>query len=73
MKLKLQKVGNSLGISFPTEILEKLRLQEGDSLSLTETEEGIQLTLYDPEFERAMQLYQEGSTKYKNALRELAK
>ncbi|OKH25976.1 addiction module antidote protein [Hydrococcus rivularis NIES-593] len=73
MKLKLRKIGNSLGITIPKEVLEKFKLGEGDSLSLFETREGIQLTPYDPEFEKAMEIYREGSIKYKNALRELAK
>jgi antitoxin MazE len=73
MKLKLRKIGNSLGVTIPKEVLEKFKLGEGDSLSLIETREGIQLTPYDPEFEKAMEIYREGSIKYKNALRELAK
>jgi antitoxin MazE len=73
MKLKLRKIGNSLGVTIPKEVLEKFKLVEGDSLSLIETREGIQLTPYDPEFEKAMAIYREGSIKYKNALRELAK
>jgi antitoxin MazE len=73
MKLKLRKIGNSLGVTIPKEVLEKFKLVEGDSLSLIETREGIQLTPYDPEFEKAMEIYREGSIKYKNALRELAK
>lgn len=58
MKLKLRKIGNSLGITMPKEVLEKFKLGEGDSLSLIETREGIQLTPYDPEFEKAMEIYQ---------------
>jgi putative addiction module antidote len=73
MKLKLRKIGNSLGVTIPKEVLEKFKLGEGDSLSLLETREGIQLTPYDPEFEKAMEIYREGSIKYRNALKELAK
>lgn len=73
MKLKLRKIGNSLGVTLPKEVLEKFKLAEGDSLFLIETQEGIQLTPYDPEFEKAMAIYREGSIKYRNALKELAK
>ena len=73
MKLKLCKIGNSLGVTLPKEVLEKFKLSEGDSLSLIETREGIQLTPDEPEFEKAMTIYREGSIKYTNALRELAK
>ena len=73
MKLKLCKMGHSLGVTLPKEVLEKFKLSEGDSLSLIETREGIQLTPDEPEFEKAMAIYREGSIKYTNALRELAK
>jgi putative addiction module antidote len=73
MKIKLRKIGNSLGVTLPKEVLDKFKLGEGDSLSLIETREGIQLTPYDPEFEKAMEIYREGSIKYRNALKELAK
>ncbi len=73
MKLKLCKIGNSLGVTLPQEVLEKSKLSEGDSLSLIETREGIQLTPDEPEFEKGMAIYREGSIQYTNALRELAK
>ncbi|EAZ88529.1 AbrB/MazE/SpoVT family DNA-binding domain-containing protein [Crocosphaera chwakensis] len=73
MKLKLCKIGNSLGVMLPKEVLEKFKLSEGDSLSLIETKEGIQLTPDDSEFEKAIAIYREGSIKYTNALRDLAK
>jgi hypothetical protein len=40
---------------------------------LLETENGILLSPYDPEFETSMEFYQEASKKYRNALKELAK
>lgn len=71
--IAIQKIGDSLGITLPPEILEKLQVGEGDSIFITETTEGIQITTRDPEFEKAMEAYQKVSEKYKNALRELAK
>ncbi|MCL1463376.1 AbrB/MazE/SpoVT family DNA-binding domain-containing protein [Argonema galeatum] len=71
--LAIQKIGDSLGITLPTELLEKLKVGEGDSIFITETAEGIQITTRDPDFEKAMEIYKQGSEKYKNALRELAK
>ena len=71
-KLTIRRVGNSLGITFPKEILDKLNVSQGDSLFVVETPNGIELTPYDPEFEKAMAMYAEGSKKYRNALRELA-
>lgn len=71
--LKIHKIGDSLGITLPQEILEQLNVGEGDNVFLTETPDGVQLTTSDPEFERAMKAYRKVSQQYKNALRELAK
>ncbi|MDJ0510589.1 MAG: AbrB/MazE/SpoVT family DNA-binding domain-containing protein [Crocosphaera sp.] len=73
MKLKLRKIGNSIGTTFPKEILDKLQVNEGDTLYLTETPDGIELTAYDPEFEQVMEAAGEVTRRYRNALKELAK
>ncbi len=73
MKLKLRKIGNSLGATFPKEILEKLQVKEGDTIYVTQTPDGVQLTAYDPEFEQVMQAAEDVTRRYRNALRELAK
>ena len=72
-KVKLRKVGNSLGTSFPKEVLNKLGVGEGETLYIVETSEGIFLTPYDPNFEKVMNTARKISTRYKNALKELAK
>ena len=71
--LKIRKVGNSLGVTLPQEVLKRLNVSEGDSLYVTETSDGIQITPYDPNFEKAMKAFESTRKKYRNALRELAK
>lgn len=71
--LKLRKIGNSLGLIIPRELQEILRVGEGDTLFTSVTDQGIQLTPYDPEFEATMQAFKRTRRKYRNALRELAK
>ena len=71
-ELKIHKVGDSLGITIPKEVLQKLEVGEGDSIFVTETTDGVQITAKDPEFEKAMEVYRKVSSKYRNALRELA-
>lgn len=71
--LKLCRVGNSLGITLPQEALEKLKVQEGDSVFVTETPTGVMITASNPDFEKAMEAYRKVSTKYRNALHELGK
>ncbi|MGL5942850.1 MAG: AbrB/MazE/SpoVT family DNA-binding domain-containing protein [Waterburya sp.] len=73
MKLKIRKIGNSLGTSIPKEILEKMNVREGDSLYVTQTPDGIYLTPYDPEFEEVMEAAKSITNRYRNALKELAK
>lgn len=71
-KITVRKMGGSLGATLPKEITDRMQIQDGDTLYAVETDRGVLLTPYDPEFDRAMQLYQRGARKYRNALRELA-
>ncbi|MGB7248028.1 MAG: AbrB/MazE/SpoVT family DNA-binding domain-containing protein [Phormidesmis sp.] len=72
MQIKLRKVGNSVGTTFPKEILDKFNLREGDALTLVVLEDGLKLIAYDPEFEKVMAAYKQGASQYRNAMRELA-
>ena len=72
MQIKLRKVGNSIGTTFPKEILDKFNLMEGDTLTLVVLEDGIKLMAYDPAFEQVMAAYKQGASKYRTAMRELA-
>ncbi len=72
-QLTIHKQGNSFSINLPEELVEKLNIKEGDALFITETDDGITLSKYDDQAEKAMKIYHKGSEKYRNALRELAK
>jgi len=71
--IKLRKIGNSLGVILPREELDRLHLSEGDALTLTRTEDGVEICPYDPEFEMKLKAFEKTRRKYRNALRELAK
>jgi putative addiction module antidote len=71
--LKLRKVGNSVGATFPQEALSALQVGEGDTLFLTSTPGGYRITPYDPDFERQMTVAREIMKQDRNLLRELAK
>jgi len=73
LALKITKVGNSSGLLLPKEALAKLRVEQGDTVYLTETPEGYRITPYDPDFARQMELARKIMRKHRNALRELAK
>ena len=52
MKVKVTTVGSSAGVVLPKEVLAKLRVRKGDSLYLSETADGIELSPYDPDFDQ---------------------
>ena len=71
--LKLTQVGNSVGAIFPKEVLARLNLEKGDELYLTESPEGLRLTVHNPEFEAQMKAARDIMKKRRAVLRELAK
>ena len=71
-KLKVTTVGNSVGIVLPREILERLRVEKGDTLYALETPNGIQLTPYDAEFAEEMAIAERVMREDRDALRRLA-
>ncbi len=73
LELKVRKVGNSLGLVLPKEVLAHLKLEEGDTVSVTEAQDGVRLTASNPEFARSMEVFASLNRRYRNALRELAK
>ena len=71
-RLKVVTVGNSVGITLPKEILERLRVKKGDHLYATETPNGIEITPYDPEFARQMDVAEDVMREWRDVLRKLA-
>lgn len=74
IKTKVRRIGNSLGIVLPKEAIQKLRVQEGATLYLTEAPNDSLLINQDrPGFKDKMQIAESLMHRYRNALRELAK
>ncbi|MBK8465570.1 MAG: AbrB/MazE/SpoVT family DNA-binding domain-containing protein [Chloracidobacterium sp.] len=71
-KLKITTVGNSAGIVLPREILERLRVEKGDMLFVTETPNGIELRPFDEEFAEQMKIAEEVMREDRDVLRKLA-
>jgi len=71
-KLKITTVGNSAGIVLPREILERLRVEKGDTLYAVETPNGIELTPYDEEFAEQMEIAERVMREDRDVLRKLA-
>ena len=68
----LRKYGGSLGATLPKAMTDRFNLAAGDSVFVIETEQGILLTPYDPDFLQVMEAEARISKQYQNALRELA-
>jgi putative addiction module antidote len=70
--VKIISVGNSAGIILPKEILEKLRVSKGDTLTVTESPTGVNLTAYDEKIARQMEVAELVMRDNRNMLRKLA-
>jgi putative addiction module antidote len=74
LTLQVRKVGNSVGLILPKELLARLRLKEGDLLHVVEqTERGLKLSPYDPKHAKAMEIARRSFRKYADTYRALAK
>jgi len=71
-KVKITTVGNSVGIVLPKEILARLKVDKGDSITLSETPYGFNMTAYDETFMRKLEATERVMRNYKDALRKLA-
>lgn len=71
---KVRRIGNSLGITLPKEALHTLKVEEGETLYLTEgAQSSLLITPEKPGFGEKMKVAENLMGRYRNALRELAK
>jgi len=73
LMLKLTQIGNSVGVVFPKEVLSRLKVSKGDSVFVTETPNGVELSAYNPEIEEQLKEGREFMREYRDTLRALAK
>ncbi|TVQ68906.1 MAG: AbrB/MazE/SpoVT family DNA-binding domain-containing protein [Balneolaceae bacterium] len=73
MEAKIRKVGNSLGLILPKQLVEELHLKTGDKLSIEKKGSGIELQPVDQEFEDWAEAYRQLNKDYKDVLKELSK
>lgn len=72
--LQVRKIGNSVGLILPKELLARLKLKEGDQLHIVEqTERGLKLSPYDPKHAKAMEFARRSFREYADAYKALAK
>jgi len=74
VELKVQKIGDSLGVVLPDEVLSRLNYGEGKSIALVEGPRGgYNLTVSESNHEKIMAAAKDIMERYDDALRELAK
>ncbi len=71
-KLKITSIGNSAGVILPKEVLEKLRVGKGDTLFLTETPTGFEISPLDEKIHRQMEVAERVMRDNRNLLHKLA-
>lgn len=70
--LKVRKIGNSLGVVLPKDVLAKLKVGEGDELSVSETPDGVALRAADGDTADLMKLAEDIMAKRRRVLKALA-
>ncbi|HEU0054025.1 MAG TPA: hypothetical protein VFQ39_12655 [Longimicrobium sp.] len=72
-KIALRRIGGSVGGTFPKDMMERMRVGDGDTLYVIERNGEYVLTPYDPEFMQSMDAFEEIRREFRNAFHELAK
>jgi putative addiction module antidote len=73
MNLTVRRVGNSLGVILPKELLEQYDVQEGTNLKVVNGEKEFALRPEPVDLSEQLKAARVGMAKYRAALRELAK
>lgn len=71
--LKIRSIGNSAGVILPKDELDRLQVGVGDSLAISQSPNGLELSPYDEDFDRRVRAFERSRRKFRNAYRELAK
>jgi putative addiction module antidote len=68
-----RRIGNSVGLTFPKDVLERAGFDADSQVHIVETPDGLMLRRFDASFDAVMEGYRVGAAQYRNALRELSK
>ena len=72
-RLKVRRIGNSLGVVLPRDVLARLGAGEGDMLAVMPTENGVLLSARDDEAARQIAVARDLMGRYRHTLSVLAK
>jgi len=72
--VKIRKIGNSLGVVIPKDVLARMKVAEGETVYFTDAADGsVRLTPVDEEFAAQMEQAEAVMRSDRHILRELAK
>jgi putative addiction module antidote len=70
--VKITTIGNSVGIVLPKEVLNRLHVEKGDMLYLTESPEGVTLSPYNATLARKLEVFEQVMRENRDVLKKLA-
>lgn len=71
--LKLTAVGTSTGVVIPKEMLQRMKVERGDTLHVVETPDGYLITPYDPAIAAQVEAGRAFMNEYRDTFKALAK
>jgi len=72
--LEIRRIGGSVGLILPQDLLARLKLKEGDKLQIVEQTDGsLKLALYDQTHARGLQIARQAFRDYADTFKALAK
>jgi putative addiction module antidote len=73
IKLKVTKIGNSLGVVLPKEALARLKVEQGDTVFLTELPDGYRVIAFDETLVEQVNEGRDFMREFRETFRALAK
>jgi putative addiction module antidote len=70
--VKITQIGNSVGIILPREVLNRLHVERGDTLYVTDSPEGVQLSPYNAAFAKKLEALEQVMRENRDVLKKLA-
>jgi putative addiction module antidote len=70
--VKITTIGNSVGIVLPTEVLNRLHVEKGDMLYVTDSPGGVQLSPYNATLAQKLDAFEQVMRENRDVLKKLA-
>jgi antitoxin MazE len=71
-EITLRQAGGSVTATLPKDMADRMHVGPGDKVYAIETDRGVLLTPYDPDFEEALNAFDQVRRQFRNTLKRLA-